>query len=50
MYSIFFVDPHAWEACNPPRKVYITLPTLELAQHYWDILSKANFYMVSTRP
>ena len=45
MYSIFFVDPHAHQG-----KVYITLPTLELAQHYWDILSKADFYMISTRP
>jgi hypothetical protein len=45
MYSIYFVDPHAHRG-----QVYITLPTLELAQHYWDILSKAKFYMVSTRP
>jgi hypothetical protein len=45
MYSIYFVDPD-----TDHGKVYITLPTLEWAQHYWDILSNAKFHMISTRP
>jgi hypothetical protein len=45
MFTIHFIDPDTNHG-----KVYITLPTLELAQHYWDKLSEANFHMVSTRP
>jgi hypothetical protein len=45
MYSIYFkASP------DIPFAVHIGVNDLLEAQHYWDKLSKSNFYMVSTRP
>lgn len=30
--------------------VFIEVPTISEAQHYWDKLSASGFQMVSTRP
>ena len=43
MFSIYFQDHLA-------RTVRIEVPELLEARHYWDRLSNAKFFMVSTRP